>query len=94
MKIKTNHVPRLLLDWNQLTLKEQEEFSNLRSLDRETGDYVRYRKWIYCVTDFTSCHHISEFSKWDGYQSDSYFSGVVCKYTKDRDHVIMGEYYE
>jgi len=31
--------------------------------------------------------------KWDGYQSDSFYSGVLVKYVEDFERVIMATYY-
>ncbi len=35
----------------------------------------------------------SEFAKWHGYHSDSYFSGVLIRYADDSEHVQVATYY-
>lgn len=101
MHIRCNMTPRLVLDWEQLTQKEQAEFDYFDPKDGP-GNFVRYRGWVYDLNDFTAVPRDLEayapnsifygMRGWDGYVSDSYFSGVVMKYTPDLDHVVMGTY--
>lgn len=94
LKIKTNNQPRLLLDWDQLTPKEQAEFTYLSEDDRIGRDFIRYRGWCYDVGEFTQCSDLHEFPpEWQGYASNSFFSGVLVRYTKDGDRVIMATYF-
>jgi hypothetical protein len=87
MKIKTNNVPRLLLDFDQLTDDEREDLNWFEPVNG--GDFVRYRGTVYRVDEFTVA---PEYLKpWEGMQSETYFSGVLVRYT-DRDHVVMGTY--
>jgi hypothetical protein len=101
LTIRTNNVPRLLLDWNQLTEKEQKDFDYLTDDERIERDFIRYRGVAYDLDEFSRCPDSSNpspaalaFSNWDAYQSDSYFSGVLFRYTEyDRDRVIMATYF-
>lgn len=64
-----------------------------------TRHFVRFKGQILDIGDFMSCHN-SFYSPncpfkdigWDGYSSDSFFSGVLIKYTEDNESVIVGEY--
>lgn len=86
MKIVTNHQPRLLLDWNQLTPKEQAEFDN--DEDREEMSYIRYRGRVYCTNEFM---YLLGHAPWEGSHSDSFFSAVLIRFMpEDPDSVIMG----
>lgn len=94
--IKTNNVPRLLLNWDQLTKKEQAEFDWMKDDLKIGADFVRYKGWVYYLNDFMSCSpRVPEFKGWDGYQADSYFSGVLVKWPdkQDMDRVIVGRLY-
>jgi hypothetical protein len=101
LTIRTNNVPRLLLDWDQLTEKEQKDFDYLTEDEGIGRDFIRYRGVTYDLGEFLRCPDSSNpspaalaFSKWDAYQSDSYFSGVLFRYTEnDRDRVIMATYF-
>lgn len=79
MKIITNHHPRLLLYWEQLTPKEQKEFT---FEGKEEVDYFRYRGCVYTVGDFMRCSEPLATLGYDGYHSDSFFSGILIKYVE------------
>lgn len=84
--IKTNNVPRDLLDWDTLTPKERQEFDWLDTDDaRQEAYFVRYRGWVYCLDQFMS----GGPKGWDGHHSDSAFSAVLIRYA-GKDQVIMG----
>ena len=86
MNIKTNNVPRHTLDWFDLTPKEQAEFDH--PLKGESV-YFRYKGWTYQLDDFQRCPE--SLKGWDGYHSDSFFSGVVVKYVGEK--IVVGTYY-
>lgn len=107
MTIKTNNVPRGLLYWFDLTPKEQKEFDHD---EREDSCYFRFKGWVYCMDNFLCLHnkvHMPSgqeiFPGWDGYESDSFFSGIVIRYPRmeqyrgepepDVERVIVGTYF-
>lgn len=114
MKIVTNHNRRRILDASDLTVKEAEWFDYLDWDKLEKGEdsasFFRYRGNVYDLGEFqrtteittqqTQIGQSNQFAQWDGYQSDSFFSGIVIKYYSDRnfdpydDFVIVGTYYE
>lgn len=69
------------------------------------SEFVRYRGRLYPLSDFTTTTPgpwnfglPDEFREWDGYLSDSFFSGIVIRYVRDgerydTDRVILGTYY-
>lgn len=79
MKIITNHHPRLLLYWEQLTPKEQKEFTFDH---KEEANYFRYRNWVYTISDFMRCSGPLATLGYDGYTSGSFFSGILIKYVE------------
>lgn len=97
LTIRTNNKPRLIIDDYQLTEKERQEFDYLdwQSIDRgeDSASFLRYKGQLYDLGEFMYIGADSHLSDWDGYASHSYFSGVVVKFTDDRDHVIVGQYF-
>ena len=90
LTIKTNGQYRPTLIWEDLTPKEQGEFD---FTNKEESSYFRYKNWVYTLEDFmrTNCNDV--LSKWDGYHSDSFFSGILVKYSSCGDAVMVGTYY-
>lgn len=106
--VKTNHVPRPVLYWWDLTDKEKQEFDYLDTeAKQDEGHFFRYSGMVYDLNEFQSMHHHavqmqvhSKLRKWDGFMTDSYFSGVLIKYPvcddwrdKSYEEVIVGTYY-
>jgi hypothetical protein len=92
--IRTNNIPRELIDWSDLTNKEQAEFNYVSDPQYATQRFFRYRGWTYDVQEFMSTHDMgSTLRGWDGYSSDSYFSGILVKLVCDCERVIVGSYY-
>lgn len=104
MKIKTNNRPRDLLSLWELTEKERSEFDYV---DEEDGAerFVRYRGNVYDINEYmrvtppgSTRYHPTEcqepaFQGWQGYQSDSFFSGTLVRYVDDCERVVMATYY-
>lgn len=97
MKIKTNNQPRDVLTWYDLTPAEQKEFDYL---DEGKGSFFRYKGLVYDLEEFMridaniSPHPQRDgWENWHGYASDSYFSGVLVRYTPDYEQVIVGMYF-
>jgi len=89
MTIKTDHCYRPLLNWFELTEKEQSELrDNYDSI--EDSMFFRYKKQIYDISDFMSSSH---FKGWDAYYSDSFFSGLVIRVSDCGDGLKVGTYY-
>jgi len=92
--IITNRHPREVLDWLDLSDKERAEFNYDSAPDHR---FVRYKNWTYDLHEFLTARSIQPgtapmFKEWDGYHSDSFFSGIVVKYDLDQDWVVMGTY--
>ena len=99
MKITTNHKSRDLLSYWDLTPKELKEFDYIENMEEEgIARFFRYRGSVYDTNEFMripdSLHWQSEeIIKWHGYQSDSYFSGVLIRYSEDYEAVKVGFYF-
>jgi hypothetical protein len=103
LKVITNNVPRDILDGSDLTKKEREDFDYLDWAKIETGEdsasFFRYKGQAYDLGEFSSDWGITrgtglpnDLSGWHGYQSDSFFSGIVVRYVNDNEQVIVGTY--
>ena len=93
IKIKTNNVPRAILNWFDLSKKEQKEFDWMEEADKESASFVRYKGWVYSLSEFMRVENDHNLKGWDGYSSNSFFSGILVKFIKDDyDHVIVGTY--
>lgn len=94
MEIITNHQPRPA-DYGMyfaasLRQKLLAEFDYLSEEEFDAAEFFQYRGVWYHVGEFLRCAS-EQFSGWDGYHSDSYFSGIVIKYLYG-EGVIVGRY--
>lgn len=90
MKIITNNQPRPLLDWNNLTEKEQAEFDWLGPNERVAMDFFRYKGQVYCLNEFER----DASNGWDGFYGHTFFSGVFVKRIQgNNDEIIVGSFY-
>jgi hypothetical protein len=78
-----------------LTDKEKKEFDWMDQEKQQSADFVRYKGWVYYINDFMACPKGNEMEGWDGYEADSYFSGILLKWPDkfDMDRVIMARIY-
>ena len=95
--IRTNNQPRPILWACDLTEKEKTEFDYL-NLEEGDGSFFRYKGQVYDLGEFVrveanACEHNAPFQAWHGVQSDSYFSGVLVRYTDECESVIVGQYF-
>jgi hypothetical protein len=95
MKIVTNHVPRDVIYGSELTVRERREFDFLGSEELETSEFFRYRGEVYYLRDFMYATPELRKLGWDGFLSDTFFSGVLIKYADEYgDSVIVGRYFD
>ena len=101
MNIITNNQPRQPMSGLTLELfvgdkkaaEIREQFDYLSDTEFEDTSFITYKGYTYCLGDFmrtpSAC---DEFNGWDGYHSESFFSGILIKFTEDHD-VILGRYF-
>ena len=93
LTIYSNFQERPLVYWRELTDEERKDF-DYTDEDNFTG--FRYKGQVYDLGEFTRCRggvqHLAIFANagWQGYASDSFFSGVLVAYTDEG--VIVGWY--
>jgi hypothetical protein len=112
--IRTNNVPRDVINAWELTAAEQAQFDYLdwEAIEdgRDSAQFFRYRGELYDLSQFSRVIHpdaqrahpmeCSEpaFQGWDGYMSDSFFSGMLIRWAHDEnghpdfERVIVGVY--
>lgn len=94
MKIITNNQPRPLLDWSNLSEKEQAEFDWLGTEEEQcSAEFFRYKGQVWCLDEFT--HTSTErFADWDGLHSTSAFTAVLIKFIHGLDdEIVVGRCY-
>lgn len=100
MKIKTNNIPRHLVYGYELTEKEAADFDYLNPDELNEREFVRYKGQVYAMGEFmridkTVAPHPQRegWEDWHGYSSDSFFSGVLVRFSNDGESVVMGTYF-
>lgn len=93
--IKTNHHWHELLTWHDIPESERADFDYIDSEERFSPRMFCYRGRWYDTNEFFVIPQSlpAELREWSGYQSDSYFSGVVVRYSDDFEQVQVGTYY-
>lgn len=89
LTIKTNGHYRPLMCWEELTEKER-EWHDWEGADEDS--FFRYKGHAYHMGEFMRVGG-EVFPSWDGAHSESYFSGVLVKYSNCGDAVKVGTYY-
>ena len=96
MKITTNNHHRDILYWYQLTEKERKEHNYLDTEQKQDdATFFYYRGWCYYLNDFQRINPnfpTVMIKNWEGYLSDSYFSGIVIRYVDDCERIVVGMY--
>lgn len=89
MKIITNNHFRDVLYAFELTEKELQQFDYLPEGE---GSFFRYKGQVYDLGEFMRWDNPSSPTRggWDGFRSDSFFSGIVVKYDEDCERVKVG----
>ena len=104
IRITTNNVPRPVIDAWELSASERQVFDYLdwSAIERgeDSASFVRYRGELYPVSDFSAYYGLSrdaglpaEFQGWHGYLSDSFWSGLLIRFTEDPEYVIVARFY-
>jgi len=97
MEVITNNVPRDVIYGYELTDTERKEFDyvDFHSDDGQYHEFFRYKGEVYDIGEFQIVPDmlLKEMKWWDGYISDSFFSGILVKYVDEFERVIVGRYY-
>ena len=100
MKIVTNNRERYFVYGHEVPAKVMaEQFDHLDDVSKCIDGFFKYRNYWYHISDFIRVedrHGDGDdgfFSAWDGYASDSFFSGIVIKFFDDCESYKVGTYY-
>lgn len=99
--IRTNNIPRDVIDAYELTAAERTEFDYIDwpAVDdgRASASFFRYKGELHDLGEFSADCRITRgaglpdhLTNWDGYRSDSFFSTLVVRYVDDYERVIVG----
>lgn len=103
--IITNSVPREVIDAYELTTVERAEFDYLdwSAIDagEDSASFVRYAGELHDLGEFSSFYGITrdaglptEFAGWHGYRSDTFFSGMLVRYTDEQcESVVVARFF-
>lgn len=98
--IKTNNVPRATIYGYELSEVERKDFDYLEEDALYSNSFFRYKGQVYDLSEFLAlnryknqCYSEDVFGNWDGYMSDSFFSGILVKYCQDPEFIIVATYY-
>lgn len=92
LTIKTNHQWRDLAYRSEVPEKVlKDQFDHLNA-DEAFDGFIEYRGRWYHTSDFMRCEGNADLKGWDGYSSDSYFSGVLIKFDGDCERVKLATY--
>ena len=93
LKIITNNVPRDLIYGFELSEDERKDFDYYTEEQLATAQFFRYKGEVYGPGEFMANDSIVAFNKkWDGYQSDTFFSGILIRWCNDYESVVVGRY--
>jgi hypothetical protein len=96
LTIRTNNVPRDVIDAYELTADERATFDYIDWPAVERGEasasFFRYRGELYDLGDFEVWDNPASPTRgqWDGFRSDSFFSGLVVRYVDGCERVVVG----
>jgi hypothetical protein len=101
LTIITNHHPRDVIEAYELDRAEREDFDYIdwNGVDEGTASatFMRYKGELHDLGEFQAVFPrpgdpVFE-GKWDGIQTDSFFSGVLVRYVENFERVIVARYY-
>jgi hypothetical protein len=82
----------LVYRWDVPEAVLADQFDHLDE-DEATDGFFQYNGHWYHTSDFMLPGDVFSKLGWDGYSSDSYFSGVVIALTNDGEEYIVGTYF-
>jgi hypothetical protein len=103
LRIVTNHVPRDVVEAWELTDEERADFDyiDFGAIERgeDSASFFRYKGHTYDLSEFQTTYGLpNPLREWHGVLNDSFFSGIVVRYTMDAygtlgEQVVVGTFY-
>jgi hypothetical protein len=95
--IVTNNIPRNLIYGYELTDNEKIDFDYIDNENIDTENFIKYKGAIYHTGDMMAINARElfplGFNEWHAYESQSFFNGVLFKFSDDGETVVCGRYY-
>ena len=92
-KIFGNNHDVPIVYWYELSEKEQAEFDWLENPEDNFAGF-RYKGNVYCLSEIMRVEkHNPFYPHFDGHSSDTFFSGILVKFTDDSDFLRVYRYY-
>jgi hypothetical protein len=99
LTVTTNNRPRDLVCLADLPAKARGDFDYIPEDEAYSPRLFSYRGHWYDANEFMRTTDVQAFrgerQAWDGYQADTYWSGIVLRYVPDSDYesVVVGTFY-
>lgn len=97
VKLRTDNKWRNFLYGYELPKKWRKHFDWMNDEEFETMNFVKTpgkNKWYYALDEFMITSNMAMFpGVWDGYHSDTYFSGHVIRVSTDGEQYKIGYFY-
>jgi hypothetical protein len=92
LTIKTNHQWRDLVYRSDVPAKVLADQFDYQDAEETTDGFFYYRDYWYHLDGFMRIENNPDLKGWDAYASDSYFSGVLIKFSDDCEQIKIGRY--
>lgn len=95
MKVRTNNVPRYLVNWYDLTTKQKADLDwrDTEELQDAFSGFI-FKGQVYDLSDFTVIDNVNYPVKdWNGAFAQSAFHAVLVKLNPSEETVIVGEFF-
>ncbi len=91
LEIRTNNHWRQFLYRNEVP---QAILDNELDWCKDEDNFIKYNNWYYSLSEFMRIENNPDdsFSSWDGYSSDSYFSGILVRVSDDSEEYQIATY--
>jgi hypothetical protein len=100
LTVVTNNAPRETMCFSDFSVKDQvklrEKFDWMDENEiEETYSFFKYKGEILHLSEFMNVNYScpTELKGWDGYLTDTYFSGLVVRLVSDNEEVVVGRFY-
>ena len=96
--VVTNNQPRKLMSLFEFNSKDQvkirEKFDWMDEIE-DTYSFFKYKEEVMHLSEFNNTNSScpTELSGWDGYLTDTYFSGLIVRLVNDNEEVIVGSFF-
>ena len=93
MKIVKGKHKYYAISWYDLPEKVKGDFDYLENDQKMDERFIKYKGYYYDSYDMMGCNGIVDMGDWDAYHGESYFSGILLKYSHVDDCYRMASYY-